>query len=61
MAETPPTPLLDGEANTSSRGPEAPKREKSLERDYPAGQRHGGENRTDAEAPTGPVNIPVKK
>lgn len=61
MPVDPITQKRNAEDNTSAQRPEAPVREKSLERDYPAAQRHGGENRTDPAAPKGPVNIPVKK
>jgi len=61
MPVDPVTQKRNDEENTSSHRRDGPQRDKSLERAYPAAQRHGGENRTDPAAPKGPVNIPVKK
>ena len=47
-------------SHTTGDGPKAPHRDKSPEHQYPADQRATGVNRTDAQAPGGPVNIPVK-
>ncbi|MDB5374961.1 MAG: hypothetical protein JWP04_3603 [Belnapia sp.] len=44
---------------TSSRGPHAPQRDKSVEHQYDPSPGENN-NRTDAEAPGGPVNIKVK-
>lgn len=59
MPADPKTNTEPYENLTSSHGPHAPKRDKSVEHQY---QPEPGENnnRTDAKAPGGPVNIGVK-
>ncbi|GGC27828.1 hypothetical protein GCM10011504_02470 [Siccirubricoccus deserti] len=47
-------------SRTTADGPKAPPRDKSPEHQYPEAERATGVNRTDAKAPGGPVNIPVK-
>jgi hypothetical protein len=47
-------------SHTTADGPKAPPRDKSPEHQYPAAERATGVNRTDANAPGGPVNIKVK-
>jgi hypothetical protein len=63
MAEADPkTQKMPDEELTSSRGPHAPRRDKTPERNYPAQDRGDlGVNRRDPAAPGGPVNIPVKQ
>lgn len=60
MAERPQMPKEPSESLTSEHGPHAPRRDRRPEHAYPPFERHDSSNRRDAEAPGGPVNIPVK-
>lgn len=62
MAEADPkTRKVPDEDTTSSHGPQAPRRDRSPERNYPEFERRDpGVNPKDAPAPRGPVNIGVK-
>ena len=60
MSDRKPMPKEPDESLTSAQGPQAPRRDKQPERNYPAVERKTGVNRKGDDAPGGPVNIGVK-